>query len=314
MEGQVRLLPHKYGPIVKSVKAISEGVAMIGAPKLWEQGIQGKGITIAVLDTGCDVTHPDLRGKIAGGRNFTTDDNGDPNRLTDYHGHGTHVSGTIAAAKNVGVAPQAKILVVKVLAGESGSGEYAWITNGILYAIEQKVDVISMSLGGPSDHSELRKAVRKAVASQIAVVCAAGNEGDNDSSTPEFSYPGSYNEVISVGSVGFEKKSSYFSNSNNEIDLVAPGEKIVSTIPGGQYAAFSGTSMSTPHVAGAIALIKQFEQQEFDRKFTEAEVYAQLIRRTIPYGNPKTQEGNGLVYLTAPDLLRESVIKKNLID
>jgi major intracellular serine protease len=310
VKGKVRLLPHKYGPIVKNVKANSEGVDMIRAPKLWEQGIKGKGITIAVLDTGCDVNHPDLRANIAGGRNFTTDDNGNPNNLTDYHGHGTHVSGTIAAARYVGVAPQAKILVVKVLAGDSGSGEYAWITKGILYAIDQKADVISMSLGGPSNHSEMRKAIKKAVANQIAVVCAAGNEGDNDSRTSEFSYPGSYNEVISVGSVGFGKISSPFSNSNNEVDLVAPGERIVSTIPGGKYAEFSGTSMSTPHVAGAIALIKQLEQQEFNRKFTEAEVYAQLIKRTIPHGNPKTQEGNGLLYLTAPDLLRESAARE----
>ncbi|KEZ52600.1 S8 family peptidase [Metabacillus indicus] len=306
MRGQVRLLPHKYGPVVKNVKTNSEGVEMIQAPKIWEKGVRGRGITIAVLDTGCDINHPDLRGNIAGGRNFTTDDNGDQNRVNDYHGHGTHVAGTIAASKYVGVAPQAKILVVKVLAGDTGSGEYDWIVKGILYAIEQKVDVISMSLGGPSDHSELRKAVKKAVANQISVVCAAGNEGDQDGGTSEYSYPGSYNEVISVGSVGFNRASSPFSNSNNELDLVAPGERIVSTIPGGEYAAFSGTSMATPHVSGALALIKELEEKEFDRTLTEAELYAQLIKRTIPYGNPKTLEGNGLLYLTAPDLLRDA--------
>ncbi|MGP1907024.1 S8 family peptidase [Metabacillus sp. JX24] len=306
MRGQVRLLPHKYGPIVKNVKTNSEGVQMIQAPKLWEKGIRGRGIIIAVLDTGCDINHPDLRGNIAGARNFTTDDNGDQNRVTDYHGHGTHVAGTIAASRYVGVAPQAKILVVKVLAGDTGSGEYDWIVKGILYAIEQKVDVISMSLGGPSDHSELRKAVKKAAANQISIVCAAGNEGDQDGGTSEYSYPGSYNEVISVGSVGFNRVSSPFSNSNNELDLVAPGERIVSTIPGGEYAAFSGTSMATPHVSGALALIKELEEKEFDRTLTEAEVYAQLIKRTVPHGNPKTLEGNGLLYLTAPDLLRDA--------
>lgn len=112
--------------------------------------------------------------------------------------------------------------------------------------------------------------------------------------------------MISVGSVGFNRVSSPFSNSNNELDLVAPGERIVSTIPGGEYAAFSGTSMATPHVSGALALIKELEEKEFDRTLTEAEVYAQLIKRTVPHGNPKTLEGNGLLYLTAPDLLREA--------
>ena len=119
---------------------------------------------------------------------------------------------------------------MKVLGGKNGSGKYEWIINGINYAVEQKVDIISMSLGGPSNEPELQKAIQHAVSSGVLVVCAAGNEGDGDERTEEFSYPAAYNEVIAVGSVSLARESSEFSNANKEIDLVAPGEDILSTL------------------------------------------------------------------------------------
>ncbi|MGM0846168.1 MAG: S8 family peptidase [Bacillota bacterium] len=315
MKGSVRLIPYVKEEIMETVSEMPAGVDLIQAPKLWKSA-KGKGIKIAVLDTGCDLNHEDLQGRIVGTRNFTNDDGGNEENVTDYNGHGTHVAGTIAANENgsgvVGVAPEASLLIVKVLAGEQGSGRYDWIVDGIQYSIDQGVDIISMSLGGPADYPPLHELIKQAVAKNISVVCAAGNEGDENADTDEFSYPACYNEVISVGAIDFERNSSYFTNSNNEVDLVAPGEKILSTIPGGKFAAFSGTSMSAPHVSGALALVKLLEESSFDRKLSECEIYAQLIKRTIPLGYPKTLEGNGLLYLTAPDLLQEFLQQNQL--
>ncbi|EWG10090.1 S8 family peptidase [Cytobacillus firmus] len=305
MEQYVRVIPYKVIQQEENVKEVPKGVELIQAPKVWSE-TKGKGIKIAVLDTGCDISHPDLKDRVTGGRNFTDDDNSDPNSFKDYNGHGTHVAGTIAAYENnagvIGVAPEAELLIVKVL-NKDGSGQYEWIIKGIHYAIEQNADIISMSLGGPADVPELHDAIKAAVNKNILVVCAAGNEGDGDDSTDEFAYPGCYNEVISVGAINLERDSSDFTNSHNEIDLVAPGEGILSTFLNGKYATLSGTSMAAPHVSGALALIKDFANRQFERKLSEPELYAQLIRRTVPLGNSPKLEGNGLVYLTVPDHL-----------
>jgi major intracellular serine protease len=307
MERKVHVIPFKVLEYAEEVNEVPKGVEMIQAPKIWEQ-TKGKGITVAILDTGCDITHSDLKERIIGGRNFTNDDGGKADEYKDYNGHGTHVAGTIAATKNnngvVGVAPEANLLIIKVL-DKNGSGQYEWIINGINYAIEQKADIISMSLGGPEDLPELHTVIQKAISHNILVICAAGNEGDGVDSTDEFDYPGSYNEVISVGAIDLERHSSNFSNSNNEVDLVGPGEKILSTFLDGKYATLSGTSMATPHVSGAMALIKALSVTSFERDLTATELYAQLIKRTVPLGNSPKLEGNGLIYLTVMDKLSE---------
>ncbi|KAB7706299.1 S8 family serine peptidase [Bacillus aerolatus] len=305
MKHYVRVIPYQVIEQAEKVKEVPKGVELIQAPKIWSE-TKGKGMTVAVLDTGCDISHPDLQERIIGGRNFTDDDGSNPDIFKDYNGHGTHVAGTIAAKENdngvIGVAPEASLLIVKVL-NKKGSGQYDWIINGINYAIEQKADIISMSLGGPNDTPELYEAVKKAVTNNILVVCAAGNEGDGDDSTDEFAFPGCYNEVISVGAVNLERRSSDFTNSHNEIDLVAPGEGILSTYLNGKYATLSGTSMAAPHVSGALALIKNLANNSFERKLSESELYAQLIKRTVPLGNSPKLEGNGLIYLTVLDHL-----------
>ncbi|MCE4051385.1 MULTISPECIES: S8 family peptidase [Bacillaceae] len=309
MRPEVKVIPYKVEQVVQMANEVPTGIQQIQAPALWNKS-KGKGIKVAILDTGCDTTHPDLQERIIGGYNFTDDDNSNPDIYSDYNGHGTHVAGTIGAVENndgvAGAAPQVSLLIVKVLNGQ-GSGQYDWITNGIHYAIEQNVDIISMSLGGPDDVQALHDAVKRAVDNQILVVCAAGNEGDGRETTEELAYPAAYNEVISVGSVDFTRNSSEFSNSNREVDLAAPGENILSTYPGGQYARLSGTSMAAPHVSGGLALIKAIATDEFDRPLTEPELYAQLIKRTVPLGFSPKLEGNGLLYLTAPEKLAEAI-------
>ena len=305
MKNFAHVIPYELIVQVAQVHEVPAGVALIQAPQIWHE-TKGKGITVAVLDTGCDREHPDLQKRIRGGRNFTDDDGSDPMKFLDYNGHGTHVAGTIAAQRDnngvVGVAPEASLLIVKVL-NKSGAGQYEWIIKGIHYAIEQKVDIISMSLGGPVDVPELHEAIKQAVANNILVVCAAGNEGDGDDSTNEFAYPGYYNEVISVGAINHKRIPSKFSNSHNEIDVVAPGEEILSTYLNGKYAKLSGTSMAAPHVSGALALLKNQVNNGYERQLSEPELYAQLIKRTVPLGFSPKLEGSGLVYLTVLDHL-----------
>ncbi|AXC52602.1 serine protease [Bacillus spizizenii] len=313
MNGEIRLIPYVTNEQIMDVNELPEGIKVIKAPEMWAKGVKGKNIKVAVLDTGCDTSHPDLKNQIIGGKNFTDDDGGKEDAISDYNGHGTHVAGTIAANDSnggiAGVAPEASLLIVKVLGGENGSGQYEWIINGINYAVEQKVDIISMSLGGPSDVPELKEAVKNGV----LVVCAAGNEGDGDERTEELSYPAAYNEVIAVGSVSVARELSEFSNANKEIDLVAPGENILSTLPNKKYGKLTGTSMAAPHVSGALALIKSYEEESFQRKLSESEVFAQLIRRTLPLDIAKTLAGNGFLYLTAPDELAEKAEQSHLL-
>lgn len=301
----MRGIPFKVVQQINGINEVPKGIELIQAPKIWKE-TKGEGVVVAILDTGCDIDHSDLREQVIGGRNFTDDDGGNPEIFEDYNGHGTHVAGTIAASENnmgvVGVAPMAKLLIVKVL-NRHGSGQYDWIINGINYAIEQNADIISMSLGGPYDHPQLYEAIKQAVSNNILVVCAAGNEGDGSEITDEFAYPGRYNEVICVGAVNFDRLSSDFTSSHDEVDLVAPGEEILSTYLNGTYATLSGTSMATPHVSGALALIKVSANKYFERKLSEPELYAQLIKRTVPLGFSPKLEGNGIIYLTVPEHL-----------
>ncbi|MFB1050119.1 S8 family peptidase [Paraliobacillus sp. JSM ZJ581] len=306
MDNKMHLANFKVVKQMKKTNEIPKGVKMIQAPDIWKE-TKGEGVTIAILDTGCDTKHIELSNRIIGGKNFTTDDGGNAKIFEDYNGHGTHVAGTIAASLNhrgvVGVSPKVNLLIVKVL-DKDGNGEYDWIIKGIKYATAQQVDIISMSLGGADDLPALHKVIKKAVLHHdIPIVCAAGNDGDGNQQTNEFSYPAYYNEVISVGAIDSEHRSSRFTNSNSNIDLVAPGEDITSTYLNGGYAILSGTSMAAPHVTGALALIKNVTTRQFERELTETELYAQLIRRTIPLGFNTKFEGNGLIYLTLLDSL-----------
>lgn len=284
------------------IDKIPEGVRLIGAPEFWVKGRYGEGIKIAVIDTGCDINHKDLKDRIIGVRNFTTE--GSINDVTDNVGHGTHVAGIISANGNdsgiTGVAPKANLLILKALTKVGGS--YVAIINAINYAIAQNVDIISMSLGGKGDIKELHQAIINAINKNIVVVSSAGNDGDARADTIEINYPAAYNESICVGSVSCDKNISRFSASNKEVDLLAPGQGsngrgILSLSPGNRYIELAGTSMSAPHVAGAIALLKNYCKDQFGRTLTETELYAQLIKRTKSLGFPKIIEGNGILDL-----------------
>lgn len=305
----IKLFPFDVKSPPQLLPPIPNGISMISAPEFWAQGNKGRDINIAIIDTGCDTNHFNLKDRIVKVRNFTPDDQGHPKIVTDYCGHGTHVAGTIAASHLsqgiIGVAPEANLYILKALSGKNGTGTHQWVISAIDYAISQKVDIITMSLGSPIDVPELHHAIQNAVNHNILIVCAAGNEGAGDvlGRFENISYPAYYNEVISVGAVDYQAYTTLFTNSNTQLDLVAPGKDILSTYPNNKFAVLSGTSMAAPHVTGALALIINWAEKEFNRTLTESELYAQLMKRTLGLNYNKSVVGNGLLYLPAPDVL-----------
>lgn len=314
IQKQTQLLPFKVTSIEKRADRVPWGIEKVEAPCIWEEKEKGEGVVVAVLDTGIDTEHPDLKDRIIGGKNFT-DEHGEDD-ITDRNGHGTHVSGIICASQEgsgvVGVAPKAKVLVVKVLNG-NGSGTYDWIIEGIRYATKwrgnngEKVRIINMSLGGNVHDPDLHDAIKEATLKEIAVVVASGNEGDGNEETEELSYPSVYNEVIEVAASDQFDALAEFSNNNIEVDVIAPGVEILSTYKGGAYATLSGTSMATPHVSGALCLLINLGEKHFKRALTECEIYAHLVKHLVPLGYRASSEGHGLVRLNYSRTLRSMV-------
>jgi len=225
------------------------GPQKVEAPAAWDTTTGSNTVRIAVLDTGISQSHPDLAGKVVAAQNFT-----DSPTAEDLHGHGTHVAGTAAAVTNnaVGVAGMdwnARLMNGKVL-GDNGSGYYSWVASGITWAADNGAKVINMSLGGPSGSSTLQLAVDYAWSRGVVLACAAGNSG-----TTSPSYPAYYTNCIAVGATTQSDSRASFSNYGTWVDVGAPGVSILSTVPGGGYQSWSGTSMASPHVAGLAALV-----------------------------------------------------------
>ncbi|MER6910881.1 S8 family serine peptidase [Streptomyces sp. NPDC000594] len=249
--------------------------ARIGAPAAWSAGLDGTGVTIAVLDTGVDARHPDLAGRVAAARNFT-----DAPGTEDRYGHGTHVA-SIAAGTGVrsgrhrGIAPGARLLNAKVL-DDSGGGEDSGIIAGMEWAVAQGADVINMSLGG-QDTPEVDplEASVNALTERTGVLFAvsAGNGGPDAGTVGS---PGSADAALTVGAVDDDDRLADFSSTGPRIgdeavkpDVTAPGvDTTAASAPGSLlarevgegpagYLSLSGTSMAAPHAAGAAALLKQ---------------------------------------------------------
>lgn len=297
-------------------KGLIDGAKLMGADKFQEKGKYGEGVTIAVIDTGCDIKHPNIADRIIGVRNFTTDNGGAKHLVTDYNGHGTHVAGIIGASDIgdgiIGVAPKCNLLILKALSTKGGKLE--WVVDAVKYAVEQKVDIISMSLGASKGNKELHSAIKEAVDNNILVVGACGNDGDSNPNTDEISYPSAYNEVISVGSADYSKKISSFSSSNNQVDLLSFGNDVLSLGTKNRYIKMSGTSMACPFVSGALALIKNWARSEFKRELTESELYAQLIKRTVTVGLDSALEGNGVLYLPIEEIIGKVIFDDELLN
>lgn len=299
----MKLLPHE----VEAMQDEQEnwGLDFVRVKELWNQGITGKGSVIAVIDTGCDLNHESLAENIIGGANFTNDYSANFTNYQDNNGHGTHVAGIIASnnkVHSIGVAPSSKLLILKALS-YSGGGSITSVIRALYYAASWRgannegVDIVCLSLGTPKDNPLLKEAIQYLITKNILVVVASGNDGDG-SEVEEYRYPGFYNEVIQVGSIEKEMVPAYYSNNNNEIDLVAPGSAIFSTFINNGYRTLSGTSMAAPFVAGALALIKEQGLLLFNRSLSEAEMYGQLVKSTNFLSDYVAFMGNGVLDLS----------------
>lgn len=299
----VKLLPFS---VLEKTKP-SWANAHIHAKEMWKRGYMGDGVVVAVLDTGCSITHPYIKHSIIGGMNFTTDHMGRSSDFSDNNGHGTHICGIISAAYNrkngmSGVAPNAKLLVLKVL-GEDGSGDISPILKAMNMAVNwrgpggKRVNIIGMSFGTEQNYRELEDAVNRAADNNILVVAAAGNDGDGTHKTDEIIYPGYYNSVVQVGASDINDEPAAFSNSNKRLDIIAPGVDILSLGLNNNYTVMSGTSMACPHVAGGAALIISYYMKEFGYVPTRKEIMYQLIRNSRKLNYSRSEVGYGLLDL-----------------
>lgn len=257
------------------------GISRVGAAKAWPV-TAGRGVRVAVIDTGIDATHPDLAANVAGGYDATGDGS-----WADDQGHGTHVAGTIAAVKDgkgvVGVAPAAKLFGVKVL-DKDGSGRLSWIVKGALWAAKNDIDVANMSLGAPIGSVFMRGAMWYARTKGVVIVAAAGNSGG------KVGFPAAYGDTLAIAASDSSDKIASFSSRGKEVDFIAPGVDIYSTVPGGGYASYRGTSMATPHVSGLAALAVARGAQGLDA------VKAALTRAASPLpGLSSDEQGVGMI-------------------
>ncbi|GGV88082.1 hypothetical protein GCM10015535_38590 [Streptomyces gelaticus] len=252
------------------VKAtLDRSTAQVHAPEAWAAGYDGKGTKVAVLDTGADAEHPDLVNRVAGSKNFT-----DSKTTDDRQGHGTHTASTVGGSgaasdgRKKGVAPGTSLLVGKVLS-DQGYGLDSWIIAGMQWAVDQEADVVSMSLGSSAIgdcNDPLSQATQQLSQNNHTLfVVAAGNIGPG---TETVSSPGCVPGVLTVGAVDRDDTTAWFSSRGPvavthtlKPEIAAPGVDISAASAGGRgvyaYRTMSGTSMATPHVAGAAAIVRQ---------------------------------------------------------
>ncbi|OES44971.1 S8 family peptidase [Domibacillus iocasae] len=236
-----------------SAQRLDWGIQATNVPISWNAGLTGKGVKIAVVDTGI-AAHSDLA--VAGGTSFvpyTTS-------YEDDDGHGTHVAGIIGAEDNgfgtKGVAPDADLYAVKSL-NKDGSGNLSSIIAGIDWAITNKMNIINLSLGTQTHSAAFQSMVDKAYANGILVVAAAGNDGSVSGIDDTVDYPARYNSAIAVGAVDASLNRPSFSSTGSAVEIAAPGQSIVAPYLNNGYARMSGTSMAAPYVSGILALMKQ---------------------------------------------------------
>lgn len=240
----------------KNVQSMSQlqdwGIDKIKAPFAWNSGYTGKGIKVAVIDTGVG-PHEDLL--TSGGVSFVPY----TSSYADDNGHGTHVAGIISAENNslgtVGVAPDADIYAVKAL-DRNGSGDMSNVIKGLDWAITNKMDIVNLSLGSTAGSIALKSICDKAYNSGILLVAAAGNNGFKGGSDNVL-YPGKYSSLITVSAIDSSNQHPYFSSYGSSVDVSAPGVDIRSLYLNNKYEKLSGTSMATPYATGVLALLKQ---------------------------------------------------------
>lgn len=275
------------------------GLQAINALTAGENRITGKGIKIAILDTGINMAHPDFEGRIKGSESFV------PNSKTeDGNGHGTHCAG-IAGANvksgsqlRYGVAPGADLYIAKVLSNK-GTGEDRYIFAAIEWALENKCHIISMSFGsetapGETYYEAYENAAKRAFKNNCLMIVAAGNDSNRPRKIRPVNHPANCPSILAVGAVDPSLKVSYYScggTKNAAVDIAAPGDDIYSAWAKGKYRVESGTSMATPFVAGVAALYAQKYNH-----YTMRGIRSTLLRYAKKISVPVRDAGKGLLY------------------
>lgn len=288
------LFPYEIQEVTPQ-SGIPWNVQQVNAPSFWQR-TKGDGAVVAIIDTGLDVNHSEFAGRVISYQNFTSD------ASLDSDGHGTHVAGIIAG-KTVGVAPECRLMALKALG--NGMGAFS-IEDAFKYILDynekvpeqDRVVAVNCSWGGPYNpiHHYL---IRRLIHSGVAVIVAAGNAGDGKPETEEiFSWPGFLYEVITTGATNKDGQPAGYSSSYDGIDIGAPGTEIYSAWPGGGYKLLSGTSMATPHVTAAYALIAAAFKQREGRYPTVDEGEDILFKHIRQIGADPRFIGKGLLDLT----------------
>lgn len=286
--------------------AEQKGLGIVGMGKAWDLSLGDPRVVIAIIDSGADLDHPDLRPNLVPGYNVLSQGQTPPQ---DDNGHGTHAAGIAAAATDnregvAGTCPRCKLMPIKALDAE-GAGNAFDVAVGLVWAVDHGAQVINMSLGGPQSDPTLERAVRYALTRNVPVVVAAGNE-----STNELRYPAAIPGVIAVGAVDNYRQLASFSNYGSWVTVVAPGVQILSTMPqrsvfmteneGYQtrYDFMDGTSMAAPIVAGLVGLIRSRHPH-----LTPAQIKLRLEGTAIDLGAPGFDEQYGHGMINAPRAL-----------
>ena len=288
--------------------SLDDATGIIGAPQLWDTGYTGKGVKVALVDTGIDAGHPDLKGRVVGWKDFIN------NNQTPYDdfGHGTHCAGIIGGSgaasggKYKGVAPDVQFIGVKVL-GKDGSGSLSAIMKGLDYAANSDAKIISMSLGSNEHSQAMDDLVTKAVNKGKIVVCAAGNSGPDEKTV---GCPADAPGALTVGATDKSDNIASFSSRGPTSDgrikpeICAPGKDIVSCKARGimnkkaidtYYVSMSGTSMACPMVSGSVALMAQANPKLTPQQAKE------ILEKTAKHGNscPNNDSGYGRINVKA---------------
>jgi subtilisin len=297
-DGKYYALPVVEGQLSLQAETIPWGIDRIKAPQAWDI-TKGKGIKIAVCDTGIDYTHPNLSPNYRDGVSFVPTEK-DPK---DYNGHGTHVAGTIGAAMTgsagvIGVAPSAYLYAVKVLSSDR-SGQWSWLIAGIHWCIKNGIQIINMSLGLPSDFppppTALERMCNLAWNRGVVLVASAGNDGK------DVGFPAKYQSIMAVSAIDSVNMIAEFSSRGPKIELCAPGVNILSTLPGNRYGTQSGTSMACPHVTGAVALSLSSHRWAPSDIAQNVAIRRLLVRTANNFGRPDRNEQYGFGIVDAEE-------------
>ncbi len=275
---------------IRDKQLIPWGIKAMEVPSLWDNGLTGKGVKVAVLDGGIDHLHPDLVGNVKLGFNAINPQN----PPIDETGHGTFVAGIIGAKNNnfgiVGVAPDVDLYPVKVL-DSYDEGDITDIDRGIDWCIENGIQIINMSFAMNNNKAELLKSINKAISAGIIVVSSSSNSYGGD-----VGFPASYDDVFSVTAVDKQMNISKKA-AKGKIDFSAPGINIISTAMNNEYEQYSGNSFAAPYLTGFIALILQDPKQFGITEPSFQEIKNVLLKYSLDLGKKGSDDifGSGFV-------------------